>query len=66
MNTMTSIVIVLLIVVLLVVPIIPQESCIETTKNVDTLGITIARRVDTTCSPTTTSVLGIFLKGLEK
>lgn len=65
MGTITKIIVVVLIVALLVIPIIPSESCSTTTTNKEILGYKVGSQSQTSCNPSSTSILSIFLKGLK-
>jgi len=65
MGAAVTVIILILIIALLVVPIIPSESCSDTTKTAEILGYRVASRTDTVCSQSSTSILSIFMKGLK-
>jgi hypothetical protein len=64
MKTLNIIVVVILIIALLVIPIIPSQSCTDIT-TAEILGHHVASKTDIVCSPSKTSILAIFLKGLK-
>lgn len=65
MGAAATVIVIILIIALLVIPIIPSESCSDTTKTAEILGQQVASRTDTVCSQSSTSILAIFLKGLK-
>lgn len=58
-------VIIIVVIALLVLPIIPTESCTTTTTDAKVFGINVGENTVNSCSPTSTSILAIFLKGLK-
>lgn len=65
MGRAAAVIVIVLIITLLIAPIIPTESCSSTTTDASIMGYKVGEKTTSACSPTSTSVLGIFLKGLK-